>query len=39
MEALMEGPLPAMVELDPDEPVARPPIEDADTGELPRVVV
>ena len=39
MEALMEGPLPDMVELDePDEPVARPP-EDADTGELPRIVV
>ena len=42
MEALMEGPLPAMVELDPDEPdepVARRQIEDADTGELPRVIV
>jgi Bacterial PH domain len=45
MEALMEGPLPEMVELvepderdDPDERVARRP-EDADTGELPRIVV
>ena len=42
MEALIEGPLPDMVELDPvesNEPVTRPPVEDADTGELPRVVV
>ena len=39
MEVLMEGPLPAMVELEPDGPVAWPPVEDADTGELPRVIV
>ena len=42
MEVLMEGPLPAMVELEPDEPdepVRRAPADDADTGELPRVVV
>jgi hypothetical protein len=42
MEVLMEGPLPAMVELEPDEPdepVRRTPADDADTGELPRVVV
>jgi len=43
MEALMEGPLPDMVELDqPDEPVeavAHPPLEDTDTGELPRIIV
>jgi len=44
MEALMEGPMPDMVELDPDEPdepdepVARSLVEDAVTGELPRVV-
>lgn len=41
MEALMEGPIPGMVELDPDEPdepVMRSPVEDAVTGELPRVV-
>jgi uncharacterized membrane protein YdbT with pleckstrin-like domain len=42
MEVLMEGPLPAMVELEPDEPdepVRRAPADDSDTGELPRVVV
>ena len=46
MEALMEGPLPDMIELDPDEGEAQgdqtPPrrfSEEADTGELPRVVV
>jgi uncharacterized membrane protein YdbT with pleckstrin-like domain len=42
MEVLMEGPLPEMVELEanePDEPVRRAPADDADTGELPRVVV
>jgi len=39
MEALMEGPLPEMVELDEsDEFDARDP-EDTDTGELPRIVV
>ena len=42
MEVLMEGPGPEMVELEPDEPdepVRRVPADDADTGELPRVVV
>ena len=42
MEVLMEGPGPEMVELGPDEqdePVRRAPADDADTGELPRVVV
>jgi len=45
MEVLMEGPLPDMVELDGDRPhapdrlAARFPAEQADTGELPRVVV
>jgi membrane protein YdbS with pleckstrin-like domain len=41
MEVLMEGPLPDMVELDPDETdeaVARPREDEADTGELPQVV-
>jgi len=42
MEVLMEGPLPEMVELETDgsdKPVRRAPADDADTGELPRVVV
>jgi hypothetical protein len=42
MEVLMEGPLPSMIELGTDERgevVTRPPSDDADTGELPRIVV
>jgi hypothetical protein len=42
MEVLMEGPLPSMIELgadEPDEVVIRPQSENADTGELPPVVV
>jgi membrane protein YdbS with pleckstrin-like domain len=42
MEVLMEGPLPSMIELGTDEPgevVSWPPSDDADTGELPRIVV
>jgi hypothetical protein len=42
MDVLMEGPLPSMIELgtdEPDEVVTRPPSDDADTGELPRIVV
>jgi Bacterial PH domain len=42
MEVLMEGPLPNMIELgtdEPDEVVTGPPSDDADTGELPRIVV
>ena len=42
MEVLMEGPLPGMIDVDrdeTDEAVARPPADEADTGELPRVVL
>ncbi|MGH2776550.1 MAG: PH domain-containing protein [Actinomycetota bacterium] len=45
MEVLMEGPLPDMIEVDrdqrdeADESTAWPPGDEADTGELPRVVV
>jgi hypothetical protein len=42
MEVLMEGPLPSMIELGADEPnevFTSPPSDDADTGELPRIVV
>lgn len=45
MEVLMEGPLPDMIEVgrtlpdEPDKAVARPPADEADTGELPPVVV